>query len=602
MRTFLLAALAATVSVVAFPIAACGGGDGGGASSGASGSGGSSGASGSSGTSGAPREDAGSTFPDGSVAPTSACKAAGGTAKTQPPTFVRNIKSNETGWFSSPLVVDLDGDGKKEIVAPFYSTFVFDAAGKQLGKGTATQGRVYAPAVVADIDKDGTTEIVVAGNAGTVAAYTFKAGALAPKWTASTNSGGDSPEARGMAAADLDGDGTIEIVVTTTNTASDGAQVFVFDGAGKVYQPAGTAWAAWPRYNTLTGPGGDKDFNGQGNQGYGCYGENVGIGNLDDDPEPEIVTTYDNHQINVFNRDGTSVLASSFYTNPSTQYLGKPMGWGQFIRWFDPKVENDHYNGHTDPWPDVKTTMWLQWTASPPNVVDVNGDGKNDVVGIPNAEMHDPYETQGYAFMVLEGAFGDGSRAARRLAGFDTLPMSDKPVVRAADDYYPPSGIPAATTVSILGDAKPEILAPINDGFIYAIGPDGARLWRYDFAKGAPKTFASEVTVADLNKDGSPEIVFGTYSLQANGGHLIVLANTGELLYDVVLPGQGTDGNGIGIPAAPAIADLDGDGQLEIVVMTFDHGLDVFTVPGSGTDCVLWSTGRGGHLRTGSPN
>ena len=40
--------------------------------------------------------------------------------------------------------------------------------------------------------------------------------------------------------------------------------------------------------------------------------------------------------------------------------------------------------------------------------------------------------------------------------------------------------------------------------------------------KGAPKTFASEVTVADLNQDGVPELVFGTYSLQANGGRLIV--------------------------------------------------------------------------------
>jgi hypothetical protein len=31
--------------------------------------------------------------------------------------FVRNIKSGETGWFSSPGLVDLNGDGKKEIVA-----------------------------------------------------------------------------------------------------------------------------------------------------------------------------------------------------------------------------------------------------------------------------------------------------------------------------------------------------------------------------------------------------------------------------------------------------------------------------------------------------
>ncbi len=134
---------------------------------------------------------------------------------------------------------------------------------------------------------------------------------------------------------------------------------------------------------------------------------------------------------------------------------------------------------------------------------------------------------------------------------------------------------------------------------MYAIGPDGTRLWRYDYAHGYAKTFASEAVVADLNRDGVPEIIFGTYSDQPNSGHLIVLANTGALLFDVVLPNQGNDGNGIGIAAAPTIADVDGDGQLEIVVTTFDHGVDVFTVPGSGTSCTLWPTGRGSTLRAG---
>lgn len=553
-----------------------------------------------SGDDGGPPREGGTVLGDGSVVPTTSCKGEGGTAPVAMPAFVRNIAAGETSWFSSPAVVDVDGDGKKEIVAPLYGTFVFDAMGKQLAKGTATQGRVYAPGVVADLDGDGTPEIVVGGNKGTVAAYNYKAGALTTKWTASTSSGGQDPEARGMAAGDLDGDGKIEIVVTTTNTSPTGAQVFVFDYAGKLFQPAGAAVTpAWPRYNTASGSGNDADFNKQGNHGYGEYGENVGIGNLDDDPKLEIVTTYDNHQINVFKLDGTSVLASPFYSNPSSMYLNERMGWGQFIRWFDFKVENDHYNGHTDPWPDVKTTMWLQFTASPPNVVDMDGDGKNEVVGIPNAEMHEPYETQGYAFMVLQGAHGDGSRSARRMPGFEALPFSDKPAVRASGDYYPPDGIPAPTTVNIVGDAKPEIVAPINDGYVYAIGPDGSRLWRFDYAKGAPKTFASEVVVADLNKDGVPELVFGVYSLQANGGRIVVLANTGALLFDVTLPKQGTNGNGIGVPAAPTIADIDGDGTLEIVVSTFDHGLDVFTVPGSGTACTPWPTGRGGYLRNG---
>jgi hypothetical protein len=539
-----------------------------------------------SGDDGGPRD--GSVLEDGAVAPTATCKSEGGNAAVQAPTFVRNLKPGETGWFASPAITDLDGDGKPEIVAALYSTFVFDANGKELAKGTSTMGRIYAPHVVADLDGDGAKEIVVGGNAGTVAAYNYKSGALTPKWTASTASGGQSPEARGMAAADIDGDGKVEVVVTTTNTSPTGSQVFVFEPDGKLR-------AGWPRYDQAS----DKTFNGEGNTGYGCYGLNVGIGNLDDDPQLEIVVTYDNHQINVFDPDGSSLLASDWYTNPANQYLGQRMGWGQFIRWADPKIEDDHYHGHLDPWPDVKTTMWLQWTASPPNVVDLDGDGKNEVVGIPNAEMKEPYETQAYMFMVLDGA--QGGRPARRHAGFETLEASDKPVVRADTDYYPPSGVPAPTTVNIVGDARPEIVAPINDGYIYAIGPDGQRLWRYDFAQGKAKTFASEVAVADLNKDGTPEIVFGVYSLDANGGRLVVLENTGKMLFDVTLPNQGSNGNGIGVPSAPSIADLDGDGQLEIVVQTFDHGLDVFTVPGSGKACVPWPTGRGSLLRNGSP-
>lgn len=564
---------------------ACGGDD-----SGSSSGNGSSGASGTS-------SSGGSTLEDGGIAPTEACKSENGTTPVAAPTFVRNVKTGETGWYASPAVADLDGDGKMEIVAALYSTFVFSADGTPRGaKGTATEGRVYAPHVVADLDGDGVTEIVVGGNEGTVAAYEFTGGALALKggWPASTCSAGQCPEARGMAAADLDGDGKIEIAVTTTNTQDTGAQVFVFE-------PDGSMRAGWPRYDYKAGS--DLDVNGYGHHGYGCYGENVGIGNIDDDAQLEVLATYDNHHIQAFKADGKAINASPWYTNRANEYSGQRFTWGQFIRWADPKVEDDHYHLHTGEWPHPSTALWLQWTASPPNVVDMDGDGKNEVVGIPNTEMKEPYETQSYAFMVLEGAHGDGSRSARRKAGFETLPVSDKPVVRTGEDYYPPSGIPAPSTVNIVGDAKPEIVAPINDGFIYAIGPDGTRLWRYDYAKGKPKTFASEAVIADLNKDGTPEVVFGTYSLEANGGHIVILANTGALLHDITLPNQGTNGNGIGIASAPTIADLDGDGQLEILVQTFEHGIDVFTVPGSGKACLLWPNSRGNLLRNGmGPN
>jgi hypothetical protein len=58
------------------------------------------------------------------------------------PRLVKTIATGETGWFSSPGLVDLDGDRRLEIVAPFYSTFVYDAEGRLLAKGTATEGRV----------------------------------------------------------------------------------------------------------------------------------------------------------------------------------------------------------------------------------------------------------------------------------------------------------------------------------------------------------------------------------------------------------------------------------------------------------------------------
>src|SRR3954452_24154219 len=150
-------------------------------------------------------------------------------AKVAKPRLVRHIETGETGWFSSPGLVDLNGDKKLEIVAPFYSTFVYSAKGRLLGKGTATKGRVYAPGVVADLDRDGTKDIVVGGNDGTVAAYNLGAGGLKVKWIASTCSGGQCPETRGLAAGDLDRDGRIEVVATTTNTSGAGAQVFAFE-------------------------------------------------------------------------------------------------------------------------------------------------------------------------------------------------------------------------------------------------------------------------------------------------------------------------------------------------------------------------------------
>jgi hypothetical protein len=79
-----------------------------------------------------------------------------------------------------------------------------------------------------------------------------------------------------------------------------------------------------------------------------------------------------------------------------------------------------------------------------------------------------------------------------------------------------------------------------------------------------------------------------------------VLSASGRLLHSVRLRHQGSDGNGIGVPAAPSIGDLNGDKRLEIVLSTFDHGIDVYRVPRSRANALPWPTGRGNLLRDGA--
>ena len=532
-------------------------------------------------------------------------------AQVQKPVLINQINWTGTSWFGSPIVHDL-GTGERKIIGTFYDIFVWDKNGIELanapsGSSYPHEGRIYAPAVCDDLDGDGVYEIVAGSGNGKVAAYEWKNNTLSVKagWPASTCSAGQCPEVRGLAAGDLDNNGTIEIVATTTQTEPDGAQVFTFSPDGSLYQPPGLNYQAWPRYNTASGLGNDADVNGPGNHGYGCYGLNVGIGNLDDDPYKEIVVTYDNHQINVFQHTGVSMLASPYFTNRSSEYLGNRLNWGQFIRWFEASVERDHYNLHTGDWPHPDSQKWMQWTSSPPSVADIDFNGKNEVVCVSNVEKDVPYDTKHHSIMVLQGSYGDGSQSARRLPGWEALPSSDYPLPRGDRSWYPPRNPPAPTIVDIVGNSKPEILYGAHDGHIYCTSAEAKRLWRRDIRHGRKVMYSSEITVADLNQDNVPELILTTYGDpedvtpgQAHG-YLMILDSGGGILHDIELAEQGTNGNGKGAPAAPTVMDTDGNGTLEILVQTFGAGMFIYTVPGSAENMLLWPTARGNFLRDG---
>ena len=509
------------------------------------------------------------------------CTPAGGMSSVKAPQFVRNIPTGETGWFSSPGLVDLNHDGSLEIVAPFYSTFVFDA------KGTCSE-RARRQRAASTRPASSPTSTATSPRDRRRRQRGHRRGVRLPRRQAAPEEGlagvdvqrRPDPRGPGLAAADLNGDGRVEVVVTTTNTSPTGAQVFVFNAHGRLWHPRARRRLV-AALQPAVGRGNDA-LQQVGNHGYGAYGENVAIGNIDDDPQLEIIITFDNHQINAFNDDGTSILASPWFTNRESSYAGRRLGWGQFIRWVDPAVEGAS---------TTCTSGRGQSAARRLAAVDRVPAGRRrperrrQERGGRHPQRRAPHPLPHAGVRVHGARRGDGdggARSARRHAASSDAADVEPSPVRPGRRLVSAERHPRPTVVDLAGDSRPEIVAALPRQGLRR-GPTGHRLWRYQYAPGRAKTFASEVVAADLNKDGKPELVFGTYALHPPAGRLVVLSAHGKKLSVIRLPHQGHDGNGIGVPAAPSIGDLDGNGTLEIVLTTFDHGVDIYTVPGSGT-------------------
>jgi hypothetical protein len=58
-------------------------------------------------------------------------------------------------------------------------------------------------------------------------------------------------------------------------------------------------------------------------------------------------------------------------------------------------------------------------------------------------------------------------------------------------------------------------------------------------------------------------------------------------------------GNWNGALAAPTLADIDGDPDLEVVLNTAHSGLIAYDLPGTTGAKILWGTGRGSYWRNG---
>jgi hypothetical protein len=486
--------------------------------------------------------------------------AARAVAVSQPELKTTLPASWDESWFGSPVAYDLDGDGAMEIIAARGSVlYVWNAKGDlawraAVGKdGTQDEAhgsaRQYAGPVVGAFAPHGKGRIAVAYD--NKAAVYDDSGRILPGWPRTFP--GPTGEIRSLAAADLDGDDTLEIIAEKTGAGP----------ATMAWRLDGTDLAGWPQA---------KDCE-QCNQ-FGGYDQNLGVADLDGDGKPEVVSTYDASYIGVMHADGKPVHADTGFTGPYASSVPffhdldlARQGWGE--------DGNDRD----------------EFTYSSPSFGDLDGDGHPEIILYSNHEKAGDTTTYGNCLWALHA---DMTRAA----GFGKPHCSDAPIFTG---YYNNvmETAPAPAIGNIAGDARPEIVAASNDGTMRAFSPDGAELWKYAYdVNGEPWIMASEPVIGDLNDDGIPEITFTTYSVDQGVSHLTILDNNGRMQRKVVLPNRGA-------MASPALADVDGDGKLDILISLKDvvggglGGVQIWTVASAGGAKPAWPMARGNPLRTG---
>jgi hypothetical protein len=474
----------------------------------------------------------------------------------------------DTGWYSSPAVADLDGDGSSEVVWGAYDVVALQGSSGSLRWRAESGQRVWPGVAVADLTGDGTLEVVVGRSGDQVTVYDRFGSAV---WTRNPFGGG---EVRTLAVADLETDGALEIVV---GRAGVGATRQL-----NVLEPNGAVRAGWPARR-----------DGEAGYGWGMYNENVAVADMNGDGLKEIFGPTDTHYITALDRGGNQLAASSVY--------GAGKVWSQVGVHVDHAVDLRGYaNCGVEHRPN--------FADSAPIVADVNADGVPEMIVVGNVYDcgTDPYTSlyQMPFILKLDRTRWSGS-------GFDwtSIPVPGPGSGPRSEDYgVIETALPNAAAADLDGDGRLEILFPSYDGKLHAYWLDKTEhgSWPYTVpatgSGGDTFRFASEPVVADLDGDGQAEVIFASWPKKATGrtGHLHVLSSLGVELWRVSLPAPAIGKTWNGGLGAPTLANVDADADLEVVVGTAASGVAAFDLPGSAGARVLWRTGRGGYRRTGT--
>jgi len=486
----------------------------------------------------------------------------------------------ETGWYSSPAVADLDSDGAPEVIASAYSIVALDGATGALewrvasgydraSPGASSVGRTWPGIVIADVDGNGDLEIVTAHGGGWVSVYNHL-GYFEPGWPQRPT----SSELRGLSTADLENDGSLEIIVTAA--ISSRTNTWVLEHTGVVR-------SGWPQLNNDSG------------YAWGVYNANVAVGDLDGDSLAELVVPSDVHYICAYEANGIQMPASSIY--------GANKAWGKVGVWENLAVELRGWGTCEagDPRAERYRPNFAHGAAL---IADFDGNGLNEVAVVGNVYDCIP----GYPSRYNGPFLFNADRSRFNASGFDwsSTPMDTGAPV--SEDYNViENNQPNPVAADLDGDGGLELLFSSYDGRVHAFWLDKTEHGAWPFSVYSPAEgtyrFASEPAVADLDNDGHAEVIFASWTQKGSNktGKLHVLDYLGNPLHEVNLPLAFGSANWNGALAAPTLANIDADPDLEVALNTAHSGIVAYDLPGTGAARLLWQTGRGNYWRDASP-
>jgi hypothetical protein len=470
----------------------------------------------------------------------------------------------ETGWYSSPAVADIDQDGTIEVIGAAYTVFVLNGEdGTIQWSVNPSGGRVWPGIVICDLEGDGFLEILTAHGGGYLHVFNRLGGI---KWSRHPT----SSELRGLSVDDLDNNGTIEIIVS----AAVGSKTNTW-----IYDSKGTILPGWPQLSNNSG------------YAYGVFNDNTAIGDLVGNHEKEIIVPSDVHYICAYRLPGYQIQAHSMYGNKKWGAVGvweslvtELRGWG-------------YCNG------DRAERYRTNFAHGASVISDVNNDGIYELVVTGNVydceSGHPPGKYNGiYIFNA------DRSRFKQDGYNWEKVPINTGAPLTENWEVIE-NNQPNPVVVDLNSDGMKEIIFSSYDGRVHAFWLDKTEHGNWPFSvynsSQGYYQFASEPIVADLDRNGFAEVIFTSWVQKGSyrTGKIHILNCLGNVFHEVSLPAAfgGADWNGA-LPA-PTIANIDSDPDYELVLNTSSSGIVAYDLPDSSQARILWQTGRGNFYRNG---